>query len=160
MVLTEGDGRMLFCNLTQHGSCADITHARQLGLVRLLDGGPTAEIRVDAGYQGLGAQTDGRVVRPPHREFKKNAHKRHRASRRGLLSHQQTADLIPGTAGVITKAPLRFSTSHRLPCTSSLAEALRIMDRRRPEHTFVVAAELGWAGISNCFGDGSHGSRA
>ncbi|MFC8808744.1 transposase family protein [Streptomyces anthocyanicus] len=38
MVVTDGDGRMLFCSPTQHGSCADITHARQLGLVRLLGG--------------------------------------------------------------------------------------------------------------------------
>ncbi|MDA5282026.1 hypothetical protein [Streptomyces sp. Isolate_45] len=30
------------------------------------------EILADAGYQGLGAQTGGRVVTPPHREFKKN----------------------------------------------------------------------------------------
>jgi hypothetical protein len=27
----------------------------------------------DAGYQGLGAQTGGRVITPPHRAFKKNA---------------------------------------------------------------------------------------
>ncbi|MFF6969613.1 transposase family protein [Streptomyces anthocyanicus] len=73
MVVTDGDGRMLFCSPTQHGSCADITHARQLGLVRLLGGGPAAEILADAGYQGLGAQTGGRVVTPPHRKFKKNA---------------------------------------------------------------------------------------
>ncbi|MFD4314928.1 transposase family protein [Streptomyces sp. NPDC058548] len=31
------------------------------------------EILADAGYQGLGAQTGGRVVTPPHRKFKKNA---------------------------------------------------------------------------------------
>ncbi|MFH9575625.1 transposase family protein [Streptomyces sp. NPDC017454] len=139
MVVTDGDGRVLFCSPTQHGSCADITHARQLGLVRLLEGGPAAEILADAGYQGLGAQTGGRVVTPPHRKFKKNApdwyeemYERQRkahSSRRirvehgiahlknwralarhlgrrehisdtvqavaGLLSHQQTADLIP-----------------------------------------------------------------
>ncbi|GGQ38131.1 hypothetical protein GCM10010266_71810 [Streptomyces griseomycini] len=97
------------------------------------------EILADAGYQGLGAQTGGRLVTPPHRKFKKNAlawyeemHERQRkehSSRRirvehgiahlenwralarhlgrrkhmsdtvqavaGLLSHQQTADLIP-----------------------------------------------------------------
>ncbi|MFD8888872.1 transposase [Streptomyces erythrochromogenes] len=29
------------------------------------------EIVADAGYQGLGAQTSGRVVTPPHRKFKK-----------------------------------------------------------------------------------------
>ncbi|WP_420715594.1 transposase family protein [Streptomyces sp. SBT349] len=27
----------------------------------------------DAGYQGLGAQTGGRVITPPHRKFKKDA---------------------------------------------------------------------------------------
>ncbi|MFD8229116.1 transposase family protein [Streptomyces massasporeus] len=48
-----GDGRMLFCSPTRHGSCADVTHARQLGLVRLLEAGPTAEILADAGDQGL-----------------------------------------------------------------------------------------------------------
>ncbi|MFH9016409.1 transposase family protein [Streptomyces sp. NPDC017943] len=31
------------------------------------------EILADAGYEGLGAQTSGRVVTPPHRKFKKNA---------------------------------------------------------------------------------------
>ncbi|MEU8806273.1 hypothetical protein ACN6K5_005136 [Streptomyces violaceoruber] len=37
-------------------------------------GGPPAEILADADYQGLGAQTGGRVVTPPpHRKFKKNA---------------------------------------------------------------------------------------
>ncbi|WBO61635.1 transposase family protein [Streptomyces camelliae] len=55
------------------GSCADITHARRLGLVRLLSDGPTVEILADAGHQGLGAQTGGLVVTPPHRKFEKNA---------------------------------------------------------------------------------------
>ncbi|MFE6062552.1 transposase family protein [Streptomyces sp. NPDC056431] len=73
MVVTDADGRLLFCSPAQPASCADITHARQLGLVRLLEGGPAAEILADAGYQGLGAQTGGRVVTPPHRKFKKNA---------------------------------------------------------------------------------------
>lgn len=40
MVVTDGDGRVLFCSPTQPGSCAGITHARQLGLVRLLADGP------------------------------------------------------------------------------------------------------------------------
>ncbi|MFF3343637.1 transposase family protein [Streptomyces flavidovirens] len=73
MVVTDTDGRLLFCSPTQPGSCADITHARQLGLVKLLADGPAVEILADAGYQGLGAQTSGRVVTPPHRKFKKNA---------------------------------------------------------------------------------------
>ncbi|MFH8776345.1 transposase family protein [Streptomyces sp. NPDC017958] len=138
MVVTDEDGRVPFCSPATPGSCADITQARQLGLVKLLAGGPVVEILADAGYQGLGAQTGGRVVTPPHRKFKKNApdwyeeiHERQRkahSSRRirvehgiahlknwralarhlgrrehmsdtvqaiaGLLSHQQTADLI------------------------------------------------------------------
>ncbi|AXI90654.1 transposase [Streptomyces sp. ETH9427] len=73
MVITDGDGRVLFCSPTRPGSCADITHARQLGLVKLLADGPAVEILADAGYQGLGAQTGGRVITPPHRKFKKNA---------------------------------------------------------------------------------------
>ncbi|MGQ4425811.1 transposase family protein [Streptomyces violaceoruber] len=73
MVVTDGDGRVLFCSPTKPVSCADITHARQLGLVRLLTDGPAVEILADAGYQGLGAQTGGRVITPPHRKFKKNA---------------------------------------------------------------------------------------
>jgi hypothetical protein len=36
MVVTDGDGRVLFCSPTRPGSCADITHARRLGLVELL----------------------------------------------------------------------------------------------------------------------------
>ncbi|WP_435296313.1 transposase family protein [Streptomyces sp. YPW6] len=73
MVVTDGAGRVLFCSPTKPGSCADITHARQLGLVKLLADGPAVEILADAGYQGLGAQTGGRVITPPHRKFKKNA---------------------------------------------------------------------------------------
>ncbi|MBB4986660.1 MULTISPECIES: transposase family protein [Streptomyces] len=73
MVLTDQNGRVLFCSPARPGSCADITHARQLGLVKLLADGPAVEILADAGYQGLGAQTGGRVVTPPHRKFKKNA---------------------------------------------------------------------------------------
>jgi hypothetical protein len=64
---------VLFCSPTRPGSCADITHAHQLGLLKLLADGPAVEILADAGYQGLGAQTGGRVVTPPRRKFKKNA---------------------------------------------------------------------------------------
>ncbi|MDX3434334.1 transposase family protein [Streptomyces sp. ME01-18a] len=65
MVFTDGDGRLLFRSPPKPGSCADITHARTLGLVKLLTDGPAVEILADAGYQGLGAQTGGRVVTPP-----------------------------------------------------------------------------------------------
>jgi hypothetical protein len=72
MVVTDSEGRVLWCSPARPASCADITHARQLGLVELLADGPAVDILADAGYQGLGAQTGGRVVTPPHRKFKKN----------------------------------------------------------------------------------------
>ncbi|MFJ4806829.1 transposase family protein [Streptomyces murinus] len=72
MVVTDAEGRLLFCSPTEPASCADITHARKLGLVKLLADGPAVEILADAGYQGLAAQTGGRVVTPPHHKYKKN----------------------------------------------------------------------------------------
>ncbi|MER6738875.1 transposase family protein [Streptomyces puniciscabiei] len=73
MVVTDGEGRMLWCSPTRPASCADITLDRKLRLVKFLADGPVVEILADAGYQGLGAQTGGRVVTPPHRKFKNNA---------------------------------------------------------------------------------------
>ncbi|MEW2426280.1 transposase family protein, partial [Streptomyces nigra] len=73
VVVTNAECRVLWCSPARPASCADITHARQLGLVKLLADGPAVEIFADAGYQGLGAQTGGRVVTPPHRKFKKSA---------------------------------------------------------------------------------------
>ncbi|MFJ8762771.1 transposase family protein [Streptomyces cyaneofuscatus] len=70
MVVTDAEGRVLWCSPARPASCADITHARQLGLVKLLADGPAVEILADAGYQGLGAQTGGRVVTPPHRPLR------------------------------------------------------------------------------------------
>ncbi|MGF0175930.1 transposase family protein [Streptomyces sp. Marseille-Q5077] len=69
MVLTDDEGRLLYCSPVRPGSCADITQARQLGPVKLLADGPFMEILADAGCQGMGAQTGGRVVTPPHRKF-------------------------------------------------------------------------------------------
>ncbi|WP_257002005.1 transposase family protein [Streptomyces sp. WZ.A104] len=40
MVVADGEGRMLWCSPTGPASCADIIHARQLGLVQLLADGP------------------------------------------------------------------------------------------------------------------------
>ncbi|MFD5558631.1 transposase family protein [Streptomyces sp. NPDC127068] len=70
MVVTDGEGRVLWCSPARPASCADITHARQLGLVRLLADGSAVEILADAGYQGLGPQTGGQMVTPPHCKFK------------------------------------------------------------------------------------------
>jgi hypothetical protein len=55
MVLTDAEGRVLFCSPVRPGSCADITQARQRGLAQLLSGGSFMEILADAGYQGMGA---------------------------------------------------------------------------------------------------------
>ncbi|MFG2631109.1 transposase family protein [Streptomyces sp. NPDC048473] len=43
MVVTDADGRLLFCSPAEPASCADITHARKLGLVWLLADGPRVE---------------------------------------------------------------------------------------------------------------------
>ncbi|MEV4442813.1 transposase family protein [Streptomyces sp. NPDC049577] len=72
MVLTDAEGRLLFCGEPRPGSCPDITQARTSGLVDLLGTGPWVEILADAGYQGLGGQTGGRIVTPPHRKFRKS----------------------------------------------------------------------------------------
>ncbi|WP_405524372.1 transposase family protein [Streptomyces canus] len=44
MVLTDTEERVLFCSPVRPGSCADITQARQLGLVELLMDSPSMEI--------------------------------------------------------------------------------------------------------------------
>ncbi|MFD9624059.1 transposase family protein [Streptomyces virginiae] len=71
-VRTDASGRLPFRGPAQPASCADNTHTRQLGLVKHLVEGPTVEILADAGHQGPGARTGGRVVTPPHRKFKKH----------------------------------------------------------------------------------------
>ncbi|MYQ92737.1 transposase [Streptomyces sp. SID4946] len=141
MVVTGGDGRVLFCSPTKPGSCADITHARQLGLVKLLADGPVVEILADAGYQGLGAQSGGRVVTPPHRKFKKDApdwyeemHERQRkahSSRRIRVEHgiahlknwralarhlgrrEHMSDIVQAVAGLLSHQQTADLTSAR-----------------------------------------------
>ncbi|MFD9865602.1 transposase family protein [Streptomyces alboflavus] len=73
LVVTDTDGRLLFSGAVRPGSCPDITQARDAGLVDLLSRRAGLVILADAGYQGLGAQTGGQVITPPHRKFKKNA---------------------------------------------------------------------------------------
>ncbi|MFI0231232.1 transposase family protein [Streptomyces sp. NPDC017086] len=141
MVVTDGNGRVLFCSPTRPGSCADITQARQSGLVQLLADGPAVEILADAGYQGLGAQTGGRVITPPHRKFKKNApdwyeemHERQRkahSSRRIRVEHgiahlknwralarhlgrrEHISDIVQAVAGLLSHQQTADLTSAR-----------------------------------------------
>nr|WP_238565494.1 transposase family protein [Streptomyces sp. ACT-1] len=62
MVVTDARGRLLFCSPAEPASCADITHARKLDLVKLLADGPAAEILADTGYRLPGP---GRPARRP-----------------------------------------------------------------------------------------------
>jgi hypothetical protein len=65
MVVTDAEGQLLFCSPAEPASGADITHARKLGLVKLLVDGPAVEILADAGYQGLGASCPSSTFSPP-----------------------------------------------------------------------------------------------
>ncbi len=140
----------LGCGPAQQGSCADIAHARQSGLARLLDGGLALEVLADAGYQDLGAETGGRVVTPPHRKFKTLTpyprRERHRAFEELANSdpHLGRREHISDTVQAVRRRPAvppaddgpdfrhgrsehraqpPSSTPHRLPGTSSLGPA-------------------------------------
>ncbi|WP_238450155.1 transposase [Micromonospora sp. 4G55] len=71
LVLSDTQGRLLFCGATVPGSTADITQARQAGLTHWLAHTAGVRILADAGYQGLGAQTGGQVITPTLRHHKK-----------------------------------------------------------------------------------------
>jgi hypothetical protein len=62
---------MLFCDATVRGSVADITQARQSGIVEWLEHTDRVEILTDAGYQGLVPQTYGQVMTPTSKHHKK-----------------------------------------------------------------------------------------
>lgn len=65
LVICDPLGRLLFCGETRPGSMHDITQARTAGLVDLLLNAPLdVQILADAGYQGLGTDTNGAVVTP------------------------------------------------------------------------------------------------
>ncbi|MGI5405214.1 transposase family protein [Streptomyces chartreusis] len=130
-----------FCSPAEPASCADSTHARKVGRVKLLDAGPAVEILADAGYQGLGAQTAGRLVTPPHRKFKKNPpewyegmHERQRKAHssrrirfehgighlknwRSLGRHEHMSDIIQAVAGLLSHqvAPMLAHAQPALP---------------------------------------------
>jgi hypothetical protein len=99
LVITDHSGRLLFCGETRPGSTADISQARQAGLVELLAHHPSVELLADAGYQGLGAQTLGAVITPRPRRRKAQlplldwleathaAERKHHASRRIRVEH-------------------------------------------------------------------------
>src|SRR3712207_3287246 len=64
LVITDAEGRLLFCGRTRPGSVHYLTQVRQAGLVELLAPVPGVTLLADAGYQGLSAQTAGAVITP------------------------------------------------------------------------------------------------
>jgi hypothetical protein len=64
LVITDAEGRLLFCGQTRPGAIHDLTQVRQAGLVELLALTPGVTLLADAGYQGLGAQTADAVLTP------------------------------------------------------------------------------------------------
>ena len=64
LVITDAEGRLLFCGQTRPGSIHDLTQVRQAGLVELLALIPGVTLLADAGYQGLSTQTAGAVLTP------------------------------------------------------------------------------------------------
>lgn len=47
MILTDAEGRVVFCSPVRPGSCAGIAQARQLGLTQLLAGLPGGHVQLD-----------------------------------------------------------------------------------------------------------------
>jgi hypothetical protein len=64
LVITDPDGRLLFCGQVRPGAIHDLTQVRQTGLVELLTHTPGITLLADAGYQGLSTQTAGAVITP------------------------------------------------------------------------------------------------
>jgi hypothetical protein len=64
LVITDADGRLLFCGQSRPGAIHDLTQVRQAGLIELLALIPGVTLLADAGYQGLSAQTAGAVITP------------------------------------------------------------------------------------------------
>ena len=71
LIVTDAQGRLLFCGATVRASTADMTQGRQSGLTDWLTHTSAVQILTDAGYQGLGAQTRGQVITPTLRHHKK-----------------------------------------------------------------------------------------
>nr|WP_237533020.1 transposase [Streptomyces sp. SID685] len=100
MVVTSGDGRVPFCSPTMPGSCADITHARQLGLAGLLIDGPAMEILADASYQGFGS--------PDQRTCGHNSASHVQEERSGLVRGNARA---AAQSALLTTQPCRATAS-------------------------------------------------
>ncbi|MFI7237646.1 transposase family protein [Streptomyces cyaneofuscatus] len=95
LVITDERGRSLFCGEVQAGSVADITQARDAGLVDLLADTTDLQILADAGYQGLAAQTYDQVVTPPRKRRGK-----HLEHLQWLMAHHDAARFAHSSARI------------------------------------------------------------
>ncbi|MCX4444931.1 transposase family protein [Streptomyces sp. NPDC087866] len=114
MVVTDAAGRLLFFSPAELASCADIMHARKLGLVGLLADGPAVEILADADYQGQLAipRTAPRTPR---------THERHHPGRRRTALPPAGSYHGQRCGNVSTTAKPQPRARYRQLCTSSLA---------------------------------------
>lgn len=64
LLLSDDQGRLLFAGETHPGSVNDLTQARSIGLVQLVDSRRDLEILADARHQGLQRRTDGAARTP------------------------------------------------------------------------------------------------
>ncbi|MFC4887787.1 transposase family protein [Streptomyces beijiangensis] len=103
LVLTDEHGQLLFCGETRAGSVADITQARDAGLIDLLADTIDLQILADAGYQGLAAQTSGQVVTPPRKRRGKNLE-----HLQWLMTHHEAARFAHSSARI----PVEHGIAH------------------------------------------------
>ncbi|MEW1686003.1 transposase family protein [Streptomyces sp. NPDC093594] len=125
MMVTDGEARVLWCSPARPASCADITPARQLGLVKLLADGPAVEILADAGYQGLGAQTGGTACDAAPPEVQEE---RLRLVRGDVQATAQST--LPATY----PCRARHHTSEELAGPGPTPRSPRTHERHRPGH--------------------------
>ncbi|MFI6510834.1 transposase family protein [Streptosporangium sp. NPDC050855] len=139
MILTDLQGRLLWCGETRPGSVADITQARQSGLVDLLSDTRGLQILADAGYQGLGGQTGGQVLTPPHRRRGRNLeHVQWLMAHHDAARHAHSSRRIPVEHGIAHLKNWRALARHhgrrdQLPNTVRAVAAL-LSDQQRADH--------------------------
>jgi hypothetical protein len=69
-VISDGEGRLLWCGATRPGRMHDVTALRTEGIEDVLRQYPTVRARVDSGYQGLARDFPDRVSAPPKKPAK------------------------------------------------------------------------------------------
>jgi hypothetical protein len=69
-VISDGEGRLLWCGATRPGRMHDVTALRTEGIEDLLRQYPTVRARVDSGYQGLARDFPDQVSAPPKKPAK------------------------------------------------------------------------------------------